>query len=392
MANQLFIWSHEGAQAASGAARGALNEAIAVHGADCPVRYPETAYRLPAIFALTGQDVKTLGDLPPILDAVCDGFMKEDYTLEGAMHNGVVTVYAAEIIESLGYLGGKNPFEGTPYTGFIPDSVLRASGIALVDGTIPGVAVIIGKARTSKEAAEIVRDLQSKSILIMLVDEVIDQLKEEGVKVGAEFLTIPLGNFTQVVHAANFAFRAGLAFGNIKPGDLAGQVAYQQKRVPVVVLALGDKDPIRISAAFACNCLGYPVVTDLELGDLQVPDLFVSEPDYKKMVQLALELRGIKIKQLHIDVPITIGPAFEGETIRKADTFVEMGGGRSEAFELVRMVGQDEIEDGKTTVYGPELREFHEGDKIPFGLVVKIYGRKMQEDFESVLERRLQTI
>lgn len=389
MSNPLFKLSYDGALAASNAARNAISDAIEKHGADCPVGYPQTAYRLPAIFALTGNDIKTLGDLPPILDTVCSLFLKESDEYEGAMHNGVVTVYAAEMIESLGYLGGAQPFDNTPYTGFIPDSVLRSAGISLVDGTIPGVAVIVGKARTSADAAAIVRDLQSKGMLILLVDGIIDQLIQENVKVGAEFLTVPLGNFTQIVHAANFALRASLAFGNIKPGDLAGHVTYQQKRVPAFVLALGEQDAIRISAAFACNCLGYPVLTDIELGDMAIEDMFVTEPDYHMMVVKALELRGIKIKIVDIDVPITIGPAFEGETIRKADAYVEMGGGRTEAFELVKMVGENEIEDGKITVYGPELSDLKEGDKVPFGLKVKIYGRKMQEDFEGVLERRI---
>lgn len=387
--NALFQMSYDGAGAAAGVAKDLLQKAIAENGADCSVGYPATAYRLPAIFALTGQDVKTLEDLPPILDTVCSLFLKEDISYEGAMNNGVVTVYAAEIIEALSYLNGVDPQAGTGYTGFIPDTVLRASGIALVDGTIPGVAVVVGKAPTSAEAAALVRELQSKSLLILLVDGIIEQLREEGVKVGAEFLTVPLGNFTQIVHAANFALRAGLAFGNVAPGDLAGHVAYQQKRMPAFVLALGEQDNIRISAAFACNVLGYPVVTDLALGDLQIPDKFVSQPDYKKMVQTALELRGIKLKITDIDVPITIGPAFEGETIRKADAYVEMGGGRSEAFELVQMVDADHIEDGKITVIGPEISDFQAGNKVPFGLLVKIYGRKMQKDFESVLERRI---
>ncbi len=389
MSNPLFKLSYEGALAASNAARGAIQGAIDQFGADCPVGYPETAYRLPSIFALTGNDVKTLGDLLPILDTVGGLFLKEGDTLESAMHNGVVTVYAAEMIEALGYLNGAMPFAGTPYTGFIPDSVLRSAGIALVDGTIPGVAVLVGQARTGAEAAALVRDLQSKGLLILLVDGIIEQLAQENVKVGPEYLTVPLGHFTQIVHAANFAFRAGLAFGNVKPGDLAGHVAYQQKRVPAFVLALGEQDAIRISAAFACTCLGYPVLTDVELGELQIPDLFVTETDYHKMVVKALEMRSIKIKILDIDVPVTIGPAFEGETIRKADTFVEMGGGRSEAFELVQMVDEGAIEDGRITVVGPELDGFQEGDKVPFGLVVKIYGRKMQEDFEGVLERRI---
>lgn len=102
-----------------------------------------------------------------------------------------------------------------------------------------------------------------------------------------------------------------------------------------------------------------------------------------------MEIRGVKLTNIDIDIPINQGPAFEGETIRKGDMYYEMGNNKSEAFELVRMVDADHIEDGKIEVVGPETDEFNEGDKIPIGLVVDIYGRKMQEDFESVLERRV---
>ena len=105
--------------------------------------------------------------------------------------------------------------------------------------------------------------------------------------------------------------------------------------------------------------------------------------------RLALELRGIKLKIVNIPIPITVGPAFEGETIRRADTYLEFGGGKTRAFELVTMVGPDDIEDGKITVIGPEITDVKEGDRLPLGILVEIYGRKMQEDFEGVLERRI---
>ncbi|MDZ4132586.1 MAG: CO dehydrogenase/CO-methylating acetyl-CoA synthase complex subunit beta, partial [Dethiobacteria bacterium] len=116
---------------------------------------------------------------------------------------------------------------------------------------------------------------------------------------------------------------------------------------------------------------------------------YVSNPNYDDIVQVAMEIRGIKLKILDIPVPITVGPAFEGEVIRKGDMRVEFGGGRTTAFELVEMVGEDEIEDGKIEVVGPEIDEAPEGGSLPLGIMVKIFGRKMQVDFEGVLERRI---
>lgn len=387
MAKHLFRQAYEGAVVATSYAEILLTQAIREYGENTPVQYPDTAYKLPVITALSGEEVKTLKDLVPILNRIRNKNVRENISLEGAKANGEAAFYAAEIIEALRYLNGNNPHV-EPWTGFLTDPVLRKFGIQLVDFTIPGVAVIIGKAKDSKAAAKLIKDLQSKGMMLMLCNEIIEQLLEENVKLGIDYIAFPLGNFTQAIHAVNFALRAGLAFGGIAPGNKEEQLDYQRRRVRAFVYALGEQDEVRIAAEFGAIMLGFPVITDQPLEE-EVPDYYVYQPDYDKLVPDALELRGIKLKIVDIPVPITIGPAFEGETIRKADAYVEFGGGRSTAFELVKMVGQDEIEDGKITVVGPEIDDVTEGSKLPLGIYVKIYGRKMQEDFEGVLERRV---
>jgi len=387
MANHLYQQAFDGAIIATSYAEILLNQAIKEYGENTPVAYPDTAYKLPVITALSGEDVQTLGDLVPILNRIRSNNVREVLTLEGAKLNGEAALYAAEVIEALRYLNGATPHVA-PWTGFLTDPVLRKFGVPLVDFTIPGVAVIIGKAKDSKSAAKIIQQLQSKGIMIMLCNEIIEQLLEENVKLGIDYIAFPLGNFTQAVHAVNFALRAGLAFGGIKPGKREEQLDYQSRRVRAFVLALGEQDEVRIAAEFGAILLGFPVITDQPIAE-EVPDYYVYQPDYDKIVQDALELRGIKIKTLDINVPITIGPAFEGETIRKADAYLEFGGGRTTGFELVTMVAQDEIEDGKITVVGPEIDDIEDGGRLPIGISIKIYGRKMQEVFESVLERRI---
>lgn len=387
MANHLFKQAYDGAIIATSYAEILLNQTIKEHGENTPVCYPDTAYKLPVITALSGEEVKTLKDLVPILNRIRTQNIKPDYTLEGAKTSGEAAFYAAEIIEALRYLKGQNPHVA-PWSGFLTDPVLRKFGIQLVDFTIPGVAVIIGKAKDSKAAAKMIKELQSKGMMLMLCNEIIEQLLEENVKLGIDYIAFPLGNFTQAIHAVNFALRAGLAFGGIAPGSKEAQLDYQRRRVRAFVLALGEQDEVRIAAEFGAIMLGFPVITDQPLAE-EVPDWYVYQSDYDKIVPFALELRGIKLKIVDIPVPITIGPAFEGETIRKADAYVEFGGGRTTAFELVKMVGSDEIEDGKITVVGPEIDDVEEGSKLPLGIYVKIYGRKMQKDFESVLERRV---
>lgn len=382
----LFQKAYNGAITATSYAEILLNQAIREYGPDCPVSYPDTAYYLPVISSLSGEKVTKLGELPPILNRM-RGQIKEELNFENARLYGESTAYAAEIIESLRYLNGAKPHEA-PWTGYLTDPILRKFGIQLVDWTIPGQAVLMGKARDSKSAAKIVQELQAKGMMIFICNEIIEQLLEENMKLGVDYIAFPLGNFTQVIHAVNYALRAGMAFGGIAPGLREEHRDYQHRRVRCFVLHLGEIDDVQVAAHFAAVFLGFPVICDTEL-DEEINDWYVSHTDYDTVIKYGMELRGIKLKIVDIPVPITIGPAFEGETIRKGDMYCEFGGGRTTAFELVQMVGEDEIEDGKITVIGPEVDDINEGDKLPLGIRVKIFGRKMQSDFEGVLERRI---
>jgi len=380
--------AYDGAVIATGYAEILLSKALRMYGPDREVGYPDTAYYLPVMTALSGEKVEKLGELPAILNRVRSQ-IREELTFENARLAGEATLYAAEIIEALHYLFEDEP-KVEPWTGFLSDPVLRMYGIKLVDWTIPGQAIILGRARSSQDARRIVEELMSKGMMIFLSDEVIEQLLEENMKMGIDYICFPVGNFTQVVHAANYALRAGLTFGGIKPGRREEQRDYQRRRVRAFVLQLGEIDEVKVAAEFGAIFLGFPTITDQPLPeDEQVPDWYVSHTNYDDLVKFAMELRGIKVTDIKVDIPLNFGPSFEGETIRKDDMYIEMGGGRTTAFEVLRMVGQDEIDDEKVTLVGPDIDSCKEGDKVPLGIEVKVYGRKMQEDFESVLERRI---
>lgn len=365
-----------------------LNRALKDYGPDQEIGYPDTAYYLPVVTCLSGEKVTTLGQLVPILNRARNQ-IKSEYTFENARIWGESTLYAAEVIEVIHYLQGDEP-KVEPWTGFLGDPVVRKYGIKMVDWTIPGEAVIVGRAKDSKAAKKLVDDLMGKGFMLFLCDEIIEQLLEENAKLGVDYIAFPLGNFTQIIHAVNYAFRAGLAFGGIPAGEREQHRDYQRRRVRAFVLQLGETDDVKIAASMGAAFMGFPTITDQELPeDMQIPDWYISEPDYEKIIPLALEVRGIKLTSLDIPIPVNFGPAFEGETIRRADTYVEFGGGKSTAFELVRTVGADDIVDGQVTVIGPEIDSVEEGSRLPLGIVVDIYGRKMQDDFEGVLERRI---
>ncbi|GAF88396.1 unnamed protein product, partial [marine sediment metagenome] len=84
-------------------------------------------------------------------------------------------------------------------------------------------------------------------------------------------------------------------------------------------------------------------------------------------------------------------PAFEGERIRKDDMHIEFGGQRTPSFEWLRMLDIAEVEDGKIEVKGPDVDSVQAGGRMPLGVVVEVAGRKMQADFEPVLERQIHT-
>jgi len=107
------------------------------------------------------------------------------------------------------------------------------------------------------------------------------------------------------------------------------------------------------------------------------------------MPQRSIEIRGLKVTITEINIPLAYGPAFEGERVRKDDLFLEMGGGKTHCTELCKMSEMDEIEDGKVTVVGPDIKDVKKGSTLPLGIYVQVAGRKMQPDFEPILERQI---
>jgi acetyl-CoA synthase len=385
---ELYRRAIDGAIIAVGYADQLLNQAINVLGPETPIEYPDTAYELPTVYGFTNFECHKLGDLPLVM-GYARRRIKEVPTWDNAIIAGESTVFAADVVEILKYAWDKNPYAGkAPEVGFVGDTWVRKLGISLVDDTIPGAAVLIGKCPDPKALAEIVTDCQNKGMLILATFDTIQQLREQNIKVGLEIMLYPLGFFTAAVHAVNIAVRSGISFGGIPRGDTEGLRNYLRKRLKAFVLHFGPHDYIKTAAEFGALYCGFPIITDQPLEE-EIPDMFVHEPDYSKMVQRAIEIRPIHVKLKKIDIPVAYGPAFEGESIRKGDMYFEAGGTRTPAFEVVHMHGRDEVEDGKITMIGPDLDDVPVGSQLPLGIIVDVYGGKMQEDFESVLERRI---
>ena len=378
---------YSGANAVAGLTEGAVNNAVAEYGADRAIAFPSTAYFLPTIYAATGVKVKTVGDL-----VACVGVLKSLITnnddLGDALNAGLATAVGAEILEALKYLPEGNPYENEGGIGFVPDAIIRSLGVPLVTGDIPGVAIVLGEAAEPAKLAAVIKDYQTKGLLTFLIGNAIDQAAAEGVKMGLDYRVVPLGHdVTAVTHVVTVAIRAALIFGAVTPGDLAGLIAYTKERVPAFVNAFGALNEVIVAAGAGAIALGFPVIVDSDLGDIQVPGALVSVTDLADTVKSTLELCGIKVKAKEIDICVGFAGAFEGEIIKKADTHIEFYSGKSPTAELVLMREPAELEDGKITIIGPDMDcgEFN----LPLATYVEVAGAKMQADFEPVIERKL---
>jgi len=388
-----------------------LERAISEKGDGYVFEFPDTAFYLPMVYAMTGFPVKTLGDMRVAL-----GYAKEllhpepedslwrPYLGE-ALDSGMATLFAEEVILALRYIQGLEPYKdpetGFVYNGFITDTIQRNLGIQLVDGTMPGFAAIIGAAPDDDKAVQIVRELQEKNILIFLSghvngNSVTKQLLRKGVELGWETRIVPLGPDTEhTLYALDWAIRASLIFGGKKPGDYKAHLKYQKDRVFAFAIVLGELDDIKWTTGAGAINMGFPAIADTEIPVIHPTGVCTYEEvdrelDHSKIVQRAIEVRGLKIIVEKPPIPVAYGPAFEGERIRKEDMFIEFGGQRTPAFEWVRMRELEEVEDGKVEVIGTNWKErYEQGGSMPIGIVIDVAGRKMQKDFESVIERKV---
>lgn len=387
-----------------------LTDFIDSKGKDFNVSFPDTNYYLPFAYAMLGIKAQKTGDLLNIMDYAKSLLSAEPTDkawlpyLGPALDAGMAALFAEEIIEVLKYARGENPCFDI-WAGFTPDTVLREQGIKLVDGRMSGFAAIVGAASTSGEAVKIIRKLQERRILVFMVGSsngknIAEQLKEENVQMGLDTFLIPYGkDISSTIYALNFAVRAAMTFGGITPKGLKEAkeiLLYNRNRVNAFVLALGPADAQKAATAAGAINFGFPVIADTDIDQILVTGIckyehVVSPVPSEKIVEKGIEVRGIKVSIDKPDIPVPYGPAFEGERVRREQTSFEIGGKASKAFEYLKMKKLEEVENGKIEVIGPDLDGFGNKKEIPMALIIYVAGRKMQHDFEPVLERRIHT-
>jgi acetyl-CoA synthase len=389
-----------------------VEKAISEKGADFKFEFPDTAYFLPQMFTMTGFEVRTLGDMKtaleknvkPLLTDAPEDKMYKPYLGE-ALDAGMAALFAQEMIMAVRYIYGQEPVKddsiGLTYNGFISDTILRNLGVQLVDGSMPGYVCIIGAADSDDQALDMARDLQQKNILTLMCGNVngnsfTKQLLRKGVQLGWDTRLVPLGpEVEHAIYALNWAARAGITFGGMKGGDYQKILKYSKDKVFAFAMVLGPlNDRIWTTGAGAIN-MGFPAVANTDIPVVHPTGVTIYEEvekelDPKKIIQRCFEVRGLKITISKPPIPVAFGPAFEGERIRKEDMHIEFGGQRTPAFEWLRTADLGAVEDGKVIIVGTDAdARYQKGGQMPLGVLVEVAGRKMQKDFEPVLERKI---
>ena len=397
-------------------AEGKYKQALETYGGAQKIAFPNTAYFLPIIYSLTGMKVTDLDSakkplafarklLPPHVKKDCH----VPY-LGPLLDAGMAALFAEEIVEAIRYVDDPNFYQpevedpdldnGKLWLGAADDKIMRKRGVEFVDGTAPGFAAIVGAAPDSKTAKKMAEEYQLKTIYVFMAANqngttFAQQLVQEKVQIGWNTRLVPFGpDISAAVFALGFANRAGMAFGGIQPGDYKKQLKYQKDRVFAFVNALGEVNAEWAANAAGCVNWGFPTIADTDIPEVLPTGVctyehVVANVLHDDMPSRSIEIRGLKVSVTKVDIPLAYGPAFEGERVRKDDLYLETGGGKTQCTELCKMADMNEIEDGKVELVGPDIKEVKKGSRLPLGIYVQVGGRKMQPDFEPILERQI---
>ncbi|MFP3868529.1 MAG: acetyl-CoA decarbonylase/synthase complex subunit alpha/beta [Desulfobacteraceae bacterium] len=395
-----------------------LDEAVKKYGENQEISFPNTAYYLPIIYSLMGIEIKTLKDAIPVMKR-CKELLppvpEEKFYLPylgPGLDAGLATVFAEEIFEAIRileqpdfYYFGEDLIEKGAekiWAGPADDVIMRKRGIEFVDGSAPGFAAIVGSAPSVQEAVDLVHEYQTKNLYVFLAardiegkTSVAEQLLEAGVQIGWPTRIVPFGpEISAAVFALGFACRAALSFGGLKKGQALRNLVYNKDRIFAFVNPVSTISAEWVANAAGAINWGFPTITNQNVPQILATGIctyehVVSNVPMNELAAKSIEVRGLKVTITEVPVPVSYGPAFEGERVRKGDLYLECGGGKTQAVEWVTSKRMEEVEDGKVEVIGPDVKDIQEGSRLPLAVVVEVAGRAMQPDFEPILERQI---
>lgn len=390
-----------------------IKESIDKFGPNQEVAFPNTGYYLPIIYGILGKKVEKLSDMESIIKTcrtLLPPIVKEKHHLPylgPALDAGMATFFAEEMEEAIKYIenpgiyvSGEDIRDDNIWLGAADDVIMRKRGVEFVDGTAPGFAAILGGPEDPKTAVKIALELQEKNLYVFMGADsngikMSEQLVREGVQVGWGTRLVSFGpEVSSAVFSIGFATRVAMSFGGIEPGNYRKILIYNKDRVFAFAMTFGFVDEEWYANGLGCVNYGFPVIADTPIPEILPTGVctyehVVSDVPQEEIVRKAIEVRGLKVNISKVPVPVAYGPAFEGERVRGEDIYMEAGGGRTTAVELIVSGDLNEVTDGKIEVIGPEIKDAGPGSRLPLAIYAQVAGREMQPDFEPILERQI---
>ncbi|MEN8171843.1 MAG: hypothetical protein ABFS03_03095 [Chloroflexota bacterium] len=264
------------------------------------------------------------------------------------------------------------------------DAVVGRQGIGFIDGSIPGYVLLMGDA--SPETVNLIEDLTRRNILVFVIsDDIRNQLTESGASLSWD---------SKVVHlnpqdALGFIVRVAQKYGSTSSNDET--LNYARERLRGFTILLGEPNPEHLTWAETALALSCPLLSNAELpssvDDWQIAGEYrpaIGGIHLPEIIQLGIEERGLQIHVPLPELPVAYSPDFAGQAVRD-----EICGACLSGVELV-VIGED-IKDGQVSVVGVDLDAAADSDQS-YAMLIEVSGRAMQPDFESVLERQIETI
>jgi acetyl-CoA synthase len=229
-----------------------------------------------------------------------------------------------------------------------------------------------GAAPDPETAKMIVEEYQRRSLYVFCAANqngttVIEQLIQAGVQVGWNTRIVPFGpDISSAIFALGSPTAPPWPFGGVQPGDYKKMLMYNKDRVFAFVNALGDVNAEWAAAAAGCVNWGFPTIADTDIPEILPTGIctyehVVANVPHDEMVQKSVEVRGLKTTVRPSRFPVPSARPSRASVSRRRSV-LPVGGGKTQATELVKMAEMNEIEDGKVTVIGPTSPDMKEGD------------------------------
>ncbi len=387
----------QGAQQLIESAERMLQEMAAGPDVQKPFSVSNSVYYLPIALSYFAKPVDTIGELQTVVHQA-RALLAADA--------GLAALLAAEATETLcaiQHAMAQPTSDSVSIASPISDAQVRSWGIQLADGRMPGLALIMGFAHSNMAAAALIRELRRHNILCLLggnakARSMTGQLQGARMELDDKAYVVSLGDDpSSSAHALGFAARCGMKLGGHKPGTWTDILQHCRRRTPGFVLMLGEVDDTSWAIAQAAKAFGFSVIADRAVPEgeqvVAVPfETIDGEDEAQKAIRLVEEcvsVRGLRLRQYSVSIPVAYGPAFEDQVVSDAELHIQLGGKEANGFELVHTADANEVMDGKVDLVGPDLPELDAQARADFGLVVKVAGKNLETDFEPYLERQI---